>query len=480
MVNLPYRPKDGIFGDPVPFFWNGEYHLFYVGSPKKDPISRRWLTKQGVGNNYWGHIVSTDLLHWEELPTALSLGGEGEPDSGTCGTGSIIERSSVFHIFYLGRTFSGSNKRLETICHATSKNLIEWKKNPNNPVLCPDTELYETGDWRDPFVFWNEQEQCYWMLITARNKKGPVDRRGCIALATSPDLEKWNIHPPFWDPGIYYALEVPDVFQWNGNWYLIFSEFSMAPVTRYCMANDLRGPWKFVPVGSFDGSRFYAAKTASDGKRRFLFGWIPTREGETDEGKWQWGGDLGIPRELIRNPDATLSVRCPPEFINAYTESLQLNLNFQLGEWCHENNNVKGKRVDGYAYAIMDQIPNDFLLTAKITVSDRISDFGFLVRANRHLVSGYEIRLVPGENRMSIRKLSGRPRQVIAETLVSINPGHPIDCQVFVRQTSLEVFIGNQVSLACRIYDQDYGLSGLFVEKGEVYFENLRVRSLKD
>ena len=42
-------------------------------------------------------------------------------------------------------------------------------------------------DWRDPFPFWNEEAGEYWMLLAAREKAGPDNRRGCIALMTSPD-----------------------------------------------------------------------------------------------------------------------------------------------------------------------------------------------------------------------------------------------------------------------------------------------------
>ena len=51
---LHYSPEDGIVGGPMPFFWKGEYHLFYLGRG-----GRR-------------HIVSEDLVNWKELPIASS------------------------------------------------------------------------------------------------------------------------------------------------------------------------------------------------------------------------------------------------------------------------------------------------------------------------------------------------------------------------------------------------------------------------
>ena len=51
-------------------FWHGRFHMFYQFAPD--------VYTGGVGLAHWGHAVSADLLHWQDLPIALS------PESGPC------------------------------------------------------------------------------------------------------------------------------------------------------------------------------------------------------------------------------------------------------------------------------------------------------------------------------------------------------------------------------------------------------------
>ncbi len=105
----------------------------------------------------------------------------------------------------------------------------------------------------------------------------------------------------------------------------------------------MNGPWLAPAEDTFDGRAFYAAKTISDGKKRYVLGWNPTRtenhydwnppgfEG-MDFNTWDWGGNLVV-HELWQADDGTLKVRIPKSLAGLFECEQPVELRPVLGEW---------------------------------------------------------------------------------------------------------------------------------------------------
>jgi beta-fructofuranosidase len=244
-------------------------------------------------------------------------------------TGSAIKANGQYHIFYTGHNphLREQGKPEQGIMHAVSDDMVQWKKIPEHTFFAP-ADKYEPHDWRDAFVFWNEDAKEYNMLLAARFKTGIPRRRGLTALCTSKDLTKWEVRGPFYAPSLYFTHECPDLFKIGDWWYLLFSEFTDLVRTRYRMSRSLSGPGVIPERDDFDGHAFYAAKTASDGNKRFIFGWNPTRTGSKDNGTWNWGGNL-IVHEIQQENNGELTVRVPQTVSDAFRN--KVDYSFESG-----------------------------------------------------------------------------------------------------------------------------------------------------
>ena len=151
-------------GDAIPLYHDGVYHIFSLTSPPGTTVYPARL------RTTWEHSVSRDLVHWEEVGTALYPGEGEEPDACGVWTGAAVYGEKKYHIFYTGYNYNVHFQ--QTICHAVSDDGIHFEKDPKNPIIIPNEEEYEVVDWRDPYVFYNEDDNCWWILISGRKKEG--------------------------------------------------------------------------------------------------------------------------------------------------------------------------------------------------------------------------------------------------------------------------------------------------------------------
>lgn len=473
MQNIFYKPEDAWCGDFIPFYKDGLFRLFYL----KD-----WRNKQIYGEGTpWYQIVTNDFVHYKDLGEMIPRGTPDEQDLYVY-TGCVIEAEGRYHIFYTGHNphMKEKGKPVEAVMHAVSDDLVNWTKVYEDTFYAPQ-DIYEPDDWRDPFVFKNDEDQAYYMLLAARLKTGPSRRRGCTALCRSYDLKQWEVCEPFWSPGLYYTHECPDLFKMGDWWYLIFSAFSDNFVTYYRMSRSLKGPWIKPENDNFDNRAFYAAKTASSGDRRFLFGWNPTRQDEKDYHDWHWGGNLVV-HEIIQQSDGTLQVKPVPEIAEHFSEKLDHTLKSTWGDWSSQHTSLVGQAEGSFACALFDNMPDTCKITGKIKFDESVRDCGLMLRAADNMDDAYYLRLEPHLNRVVFDTWPRKrdvPHMVELERPLKLVAGEEYQLTVLVSGTICEVYINDEIALSARMYNKRDGRWGLFSSIGKTQFSDFNIFTVK-
>ena len=471
------RPADGWVGDVIPFAHADRGYLFYLHD-------RRDVARPGTS---WHLYTTEDLASFDYQGASLSHGGPDEQDLNAY-TGSLVEDDEgVVHLFYTGHNpdfmAPDGDQPSQVIMHATSVDeMASWTKHPEDTFGAP--EGYDAANFRDPFVFRPSSEDPWQMLVATRSLTGPDRRRGVIARLVSDDLVVWKPESPFWAPERFLMHECPEVFALGDHWYLLFSEFSDAFVTRYRISDRPFGPWRVPQQDTIDGRGLYAAKSLELHGRRYFAGWIPSREGETDDGAWQWAGELAV-HEARQADDGSLGFGLPDSLRSTFTESAAPRFTPLLGLWDGTPTTPRVTVPDGYALTLSEPAPERFLLDVDLIIEPETTECGVLLRAEGD--NGYLIRLEPRRGRMVFdrwpRERTGPAQwhisgdvahQMELERPADIAPG-PHRLSVLVDGTACIAYLDDRVAMSARIYDRSEGRIGLFVGEGTVAFTGISV-----
>jgi fructan beta-fructosidase len=278
-----FTPKKGWMNDPNGMFYlDGEYHLFF----QHYPDSTVW------GPMHWGHAVSSDLVHWEELPIAIypdSLGyifsgsavfdRENSSGLGTAETPPIV---AIFTYHNMEGEKSGkTDYQSQGIAYSLDKGRT-WTKYQGNPVL-PNQGI---RDFRDPKVIEIQKPdgtKVWNMTLAAQDR---------IQFFESKDLITWEFGGEFGQGiGAHGGVwECPDLLPFtapNGDkkWVLLVSINPGGPqkgsATQYFIGNYENGT--FTPDDTMIrwldyGPDNYAGVTWSnlpeDDSRTLFIGWM--------------------------------------------------------------------------------------------------------------------------------------------------------------------------------------------------------------
>jgi len=437
-----FTPEKNWMNDPNGLvYYKGEYHLFY----QHNPFGKEW------GYMHWGHAISTDLVHWQNMPIALTPDNDSkDKEFATAFSGSgLVDENNVTGL-QKGEEktillFYTSQKNGQRLAYSNDKGRT-WIKYEKNPIIAFD----ETDDARDPKVIWHEPSKQFVMVLY--RKPNNEDKRKGISFYTSKNLLDWQ-----YKSHVYGFFECPDLVQLS---------VDRRPDDKRWVLFD--GDGSYV-IGQFDGEKFQpeSAKMWSDyGKNYYAtqtWSNIPTSDGRTIQIAWMkdgiypdmpFNGQMTFPCELSLKKylEGVKLVRKPVKEIELLHEKGQV--------W--ENKNL----IPGLAKNILHGINGDcFHIIGNFKIKT-VDNFGFIVRLDKEK-SGAEIMYNVKTNVLSC----------LGQSTVVPPVDGMIKLEVLMDRSSLEIFANDGKVVLSSTYVAEEKADGLYLfnNGGELLVEKLEV-----
>ena len=293
------QPITGLSSDPNGFaFHQGKWHLCYQWCP--------WGAVHGI--KIWYHVVSDDLIHWDNV--GIGLNPDCFYDNKGCHSGSGISKGDDLYFFYTGNHRDENWVRTPYTCAAVLQTDGSLKKLPE-PLFGPRDDY--TDHQRDPKIVWNEEKQKYYIFIGAQTKQ----QTGTVLIYESADLlTGWKFAGQIKVPGYEKfggMWECPYIGHIGDKDLLIFSpQYTTLPGRAnstnhnvYIIGHMDYDTLTFTPESDYNyldfGFDFYAAQGAAnvgDPDKGILIAWIGLPDNHYPTVPEEWEGSMTLPREL--------------------------------------------------------------------------------------------------------------------------------------------------------------------------------------
>ena len=426
----------GLINDPNGFSqFNGKYHMFYQWNP--------------LGTNHknktWAHSVSSDLLHWERMKTALRPDTWYSKDG--VYSGSAIVDDEKLYLFYTGNVKDADGNRESYQCLAVSsdgENFERWE-----PSIVNQPDGY-TRHIRDPKI-WKKDGKFYAVIgIQGENLEGKA------VLYSSENIKDWKFegeiaganHGKIKDFG--FMWECPDYFQLKDEKtgeikdLLVFSPQGLEPEgdlynnkyqTGYLFGKlDYEKP-EFEILSAFveidRGHDLYAPQSMEDDKgRRLIVGWMGIPEEEDfPTVKNEWLHCLTLPREL--------------KVIDGKLYQVPIK----------EMESIRGEKIEFSGKVAGEvKVGTGATYELKVKFKDFNSDFGLKLRTGKN--SETVLKFDYNDKKFVLDRTKGeQPDKRLRK--VYLGDISELELTIFVDNSSVEVFInGGQEVFSSRIFPE--------------------------
>jgi beta-fructofuranosidase len=477
----PYRPRYhfcvpedmGMPGDPNgAFYRDGRYHLMYL------------YNRSGSGF-CWGHISSSDLVHWRYHPDAI---GPGHGDEGCFSGGAFVDDDGSAYLSY----WMLWGARGIGLAKSDGPNFDVWTKFEANPVIKSTewgiTEVKDSDGHpsllgsADPSNIWKKDGHYYLLTgnLLVLNKIGratnaPLSEQGDrLYLWQSDNLQSWRYLHPFYE-------RKPE---WTDR-----SEDNMCPSFLPLPSSAEGGPPSgkhlllFIAhnrgcqyyIGTYRDDQFYpenhgrmtwvdntyfAPEALIDGQgRQIMWAWLTDNpSGEKEAG---WSGVYGLPRTLWLGDDGTLRLKPVPEL-----ETLRRH----------------GKSWTNLALADGDLKPLEGVVGDACELGLEIEmgtaqRCGLKVRASKNGEEETLLYYDVGRRELIFdsTRSGSQGRKVVERAPFTLRDGEILRLRVFVDKSVVEVYANDRQAIGRRVYPtlaDSLGVT-LFASGGRAHFQTV-------
>lgn len=404
-------------------FYGGEYHLYY----QHNPYGVQW------GNMHWGHAVSTDLVHWQELPIALYPRQFGD----WCFSGSAVVdvnntggfKTGPEDVIVAAYTSTG---RGECIAYSNDRGrtFVDYA---GNPVV--------KHQGRDPKVIWYGPGR-HWVMAVYHE----IDGKQTIAFHTSNDLRHWR-----YESRIEGFYECPEIFELAVD------------------ANALHRKWVLYAgdgsyrIGAFDGHAF----TPESDKIQFSFGNcfyasqtynnLPAADGRRIQIAWGRVDMPGMPFNQMMLFPVELTLRTTSDGVRLCALPVREIQRLYQQDWDWKDTTMPSGRT------VLSGVQGKLFHVKASFRTDGVTRFGLLAR-------GTEVVYDTSQQQLSCQK----------KTAALPPRNGTVQVELLVDRTSIEIF-GNdgQIYMPIGVLPKDSGPSlEVLAEGGPVRIDSLEVHRL--
>ncbi len=474
----------------APFYFNGKYHIFYQHNPQ----GPYW------NHIHWGHAISDDMVHWEDMPVALAPdGGSVTPDGVWSGDATFDADGLPVLLFTAGDDSKFPNQMTglarSTFAEDGDVKLPNWKMNEEPvtvqaPNLKADEGEVWYGQFRDPYV-WKDGDTWY-QLVGSGIRDGDKSVGGTALLYTSTDLENWTYEKPFlvgdyanypetgqvWELPVFLPLndeegnETGKHVLFINPWYEGYSPHNVKYVWHWIGTWD-QDNLEFTPDHSepriFDKGEHFTGPSGfvdQDG-RSILFSIAQGKRSEQAQHDAGWAHNAGLPLSLTLRENNELGIEPIEELQELRTKQLASFKNQKISK----------------ANELLSDVQGDLLEIILEVDNHNASDFGIKVRRS---ANGEEETLISYDYENSMYTIDRNKSSLDKDVRKGVQGdvmdlgGENLKLHIYLDRSMVEAYANGYKSLTSRVYPTRFDALGLelWSENGKVTIKSMEVWEL--